>query len=1322
MAESPGVSSGSLLASIIRPRQKERKHYTEDAINDEEIEGKRMFSVEEKLTNDKFCNYFVKEMKGDEFNLRYLQEHGFESPVMIREKTGLGLRVPSKNFTVNDVRQCVGSRRMLDVMDVTTQKDIEMSMKDWVKYYETPVRDKLLNVISLEFSHTKLENYVESPTVVRHIDWVDRVWPRHLKQSQTEATNIIDDMKYPKVQKYCLMSVKGCYTDFHIDFGGTSVWYHILHGSKVFWLIPPTEKNLQLYETWVLSGKQGDVFFGDTVERCGRIHLTEGWTFFIPTGWIHAVYTPQDSLVFGGNFLHSFGIEKQIRVAQTEDFTHVPTKFRYPFYTEMLWYVLERYAHCLTGRTHLYPVDLEDAAENSETTPKHQESKREPREGGLLADRSSGALITPPESPRSPHNAESSGSEMNFIGSPQLAANQQKRKVAASTASSTILSFGKLIDGSAASEVPFFGHAFPVNSSQFTAHPDLLATDARIDATNVEAVRLILDGVSRLHHPSLQQAPPPPFEAPQEAVATPRGLPHNHIHLTRFEINGLKAIIRWLTSLTNSKKNIPDLIKNHINLLADIKLLLELHKSDDAKLAITGKPVLNWPDSPKVPKSPIILKIRPTKPRPGPSSGGKSKGSGSSKGNSSARRRRTRCKKCEACLRTDCGECHFCKDMRKFGGPGRMKQSCISRQCMAPVLPHTACCMVCGKDGWEKVDNTEEEVSSLMECSICWEIVHPDCIRNRGAVTGGGGGGSGEGLMNEDLPNSWECPRCCGDGKGGQSKVIITFFIAFFPRQVKGTRHKPTDALRSPLGGSSLQPIEHASASTTNSAAIDVLETPPTLIPAVVLPEPEVAKRKALDESEQRKKVKPTDVKEPQSSLQENSSAVVNTMPMCILRRPFFKDEKTEDRKKRKEDAPNSFTKLPKAEGEGHVRSCSKGDGTLHPLLRNAIHGANEQVRSPRVLVPHQNSNTDENKHKELMKCEVKVEKCDGDVLQRKRKLNSEATVQQPRDSEGNRRQQRNLSLSRRQTTNGKTQLRKPLYVVRPASSERLPLEAEMTNGNAVSCPAMDRTAMMHVFTYLHHSDLSRCMRVCREWSKWCLESRLWQHIDLTGGKITAAHLAGLVRRQPRSLVLAHTNLSKKLLAWLLCRLPRLHHLDLKGCTSATVTALRTCTTPTLTSLNLNLVEAFNDPLLRELLSPPPDSRPGLIESKSRLFKLSRLSLSGCDITDVSLRYITQHLRLLTELDISYCTKLSDAGISLLVAVGSVIRDSLVSLNLKGCYRLTDASLEHMKRCSQLARVDLRSCPEISVNACRKFILQSKLGLVMNENKLIEQK
>lgn len=58
---------------------------------------------------------------------------------------------------------------MLDVMDVNTQKNVEMSMKEWQRYYDDPNKDKLLNVISLEFSHTKLENYVQTPTVVSTI-------------------------------------------------------------------------------------------------------------------------------------------------------------------------------------------------------------------------------------------------------------------------------------------------------------------------------------------------------------------------------------------------------------------------------------------------------------------------------------------------------------------------------------------------------------------------------------------------------------------------------------------------------------------------------------------------------------------------------------------------------------------------------------------------------------------------------------------------------------------------------------------------------------------------------------------------------------------------------------------------------------------------------------------------------------------------------------------------------------------------------------------------------------------------------------------------
>ncbi len=40
-------------------------------------------------------------------------------------------------------------------------------------------------------------------------------------------------------------------------------------------------------------------------------------------GWIHAVYTPVDTLVFGGNFLHSFNIPMQMHISSIEDRTRV---------------------------------------------------------------------------------------------------------------------------------------------------------------------------------------------------------------------------------------------------------------------------------------------------------------------------------------------------------------------------------------------------------------------------------------------------------------------------------------------------------------------------------------------------------------------------------------------------------------------------------------------------------------------------------------------------------------------------------------------------------------------------------------------------------------------------------------------------------------------------------------------------------------------------------------------------------------------------------------------------------------------------------------
>ena len=43
--------------------------------------------------------------------------------------------------------------------------------------------------------------------------------------------------------------------------------------------------------------------------------------------------------------------------------------------------------------------------------------------------------------------------------------------------------------------------------------------------------------------------------------------------------------------------------------------------------------------------------------------------------------RRTACGECEACVRDDCGDCVYCLDKTKFGGPNRQRKKCLYRRC-----------------------------------------------------------------------------------------------------------------------------------------------------------------------------------------------------------------------------------------------------------------------------------------------------------------------------------------------------------------------------------------------------------------------------------------------------------------------------------------------------------------------------------------------------------------------------------------------------------------------------------------------------------------
>ncbi|XP_062814812.1 lysine-specific demethylase 2B isoform X2 [Anolis carolinensis] len=1288
-----GQDSGRRLRSISRRLYDEN----EDLSDVEEIVSVRGFSLEEKLRSPGFRGQFVRAMEGKDFTFEYVQREALRAPLVFRSKAGLGIKMPDPDFTVRDVKLLVGSRRIVDVMDVNTQKGTEMSMSQFVRYYETPEaeRKKLYNVISLEFSHTKLANIVKRPNVVDLVDWVDNMWPPHLKEKQTDATNAIAEMKYPKVKKYCLMSVKGCFTDFHIDFGGTSVWYHVFRGGKIFWLIPPTSQNLELYEEWVLSGKQSDIFLGDRVELCQRIELKQGHTFFIPSGWIHAVYTPVDSLVFGGNILHSFNVPMQLRIYEIEDRTRVQAKFRYPFYYEMCWYVLERYVFCVAQRSHL-SKEYQKESMFIDTTRKHS-----------LDSFSSDSCADMDDELCDIHIQEKDESP------------EKTPKASADGASSP---------NSTHSE----GREIPGKKPKPTAGGRCLKRT--LSNASDESVK----------------------STPADYPKTPTGSPAAEVsakwtHLTEFELKGLKALVEKLESLPENKKCIPEGIEDPQALLEDMKNILKEHADDDPHLAISGVPVVSWPK-----KNAKNRSVGRPKGKLGPSSAVKLAANRTTAG---ARRRRTRCRKCEACLRTECGECHFCKDMKKFGGPGRMKQSCIMRQCIAvslrsparhcparkmlaslspapktnvistfvdegverckasqPVLPHTAVCLVCGEAG--KEDTAEEEGGKfnlmLMECSICNEIIHPGCLKVR----------ESDGVVNEELPNCWECPKCNHAGKTGKQKRGPGFKYAsnlpgsLLKEQKINRENKEVVPDLGKRKGECEEPPRKK---------VDDRSPKPSLVDPLL--------RRKSEEAHLRRKRKFEKPPEPALRKQRRSWKSPDDRSGMVKPSRRFKQEPEDDLpeeppKSRDSDQSRSSSPMAGPSSEG-AESRDKKKFKIRRKTRLPNKELSKELSKELNQEIQKTENSLAQENHQPIKSEPESEN-----EEPKRLLGLERPHRFNKSLNGTPRELRHqLSLSLRSSSTGTPRalprpppslsppkcMQMERHVIRPPPISPPPDSLPLDDGAA---HVMQREVWMAVFRYLSHSELCVCMRVCRTWNRWCCDKRLWTRIDLNHCKsITPLMLSGIIRRQPVSLDLSWTNTSKKQLSWLINRLPGLRDLLLAGCSWIAVSALCSSSCPLLRTLDAQWVEGLKDAQMRDLLSPPTDNRPGQIDNRSKLRNITELRLSGLDITDASLRLIIRHMPLLSRLNLSYCNHMTDQSINLLTAVGTPTRDSLTEVILQDCNKVTDQCLSYFKRCGSICQIDLRYCKQVTKEGCEQFIAEMSVSVQFSqvEEKLLQK-
>ena len=294
--------------------------------------------------------------------------------------------------------------------------------------------------------------------------------------------------------------------------------------------------------------------------------------------------------------------------------------------------------------------------------------------------------------------------------------------------------------------------------------------------------------------------------------------------------------------------------------------------------------------------------------------------------------------------------------------------------------------------------------------------------------------------------------------------------------------------------------------------------------------------------------------------------------------------------------------------------------------------------------------------------------------------------------------------------------MKKPIYPVRPQSNHN----NSLTGTNNGTSSVLDQTCLLAIFKHLSPEILVTCSMVCKVWSVVAVDPLLWKKMNCSEHKLSASLLTAIVRRQPEHLLLDWTILAKRQLSWMIARIPSMKSLSLAGVPIQAVFGLHTCLCPQLHTLDLSFVRGLNDQAIRELLSPPKDSRPGT-DSKSRLKNLRTFKLSGTDVTDVALRYITQGLPYLLQLDLSSCQRITDVGVCQIGTSSSAIK-TLYELDLSSCKLITEVSLDYLGKCESLTRLDLRFVPQVSTQSVIKFAAKSQNDLQVQDIKLVDKR
>ncbi|EGT53635.1 hypothetical protein CAEBREN_13231 [Caenorhabditis brenneri] len=246
----------------------------------------------------------------DDFNRKFRdsnQSTKWTSVFLVKDSYGLGAVYPDAD-TLLELLKKEGGDEEITYIDVQQERFPKAKRKEFVELFETPKlkRRTVYNNLQMEISHVKaLKDSIVLPEFARE----------HCMMNELGLGN------EPRYERYVILTQAGAFTDFHIDLGGFSNYFHVLKGIKIFYFVEPTDTNLALFEDYFKNHRSegGLNWFGNKGVEIRKVTLTAGCTSFMPAGWIHAVYTAEDTIAISGSFFESTCIPMHLQVYEHED-------------------------------------------------------------------------------------------------------------------------------------------------------------------------------------------------------------------------------------------------------------------------------------------------------------------------------------------------------------------------------------------------------------------------------------------------------------------------------------------------------------------------------------------------------------------------------------------------------------------------------------------------------------------------------------------------------------------------------------------------------------------------------------------------------------------------------------------------------------------------------------------------------------------------------------------------------------------------------------------------------------------------------------------